>query len=148
MPIVSVAKWDALLFLTPRYGFLLAESDEKKSPVFKRKLSAERPMNNFTRTNVMSNTQQTVLKMMVQKPTTTLSVRTLSKPLFVGAPSPEGKEEESPNEAENDESSSESPLGGMSMKTLISKTSPTKRTLNTSDMDDSQDSPLFYARVS
>lgn len=125
----------------------LKESDRELSPIFKRKLSAERPLNNITRTTVTSGTQQTVLKTVVQKPTTTISVRTLSKPLFVGAPSPEGKEEESPNEADNDESSSESPLGGMSMKTLISKTSPTKRTLNSSDLDDSQDSPFFYTRV-
>lgn len=136
---------------TLRHNFyshcLLAESDGELSPIFKRKLSAERPLNNINRANITPGTQHTVLKTFVQKPTTTISVRTLSKPLFVGAPSPEAKEEESPNEADNDESSSESPLGGMSMKTLINKTSPTKRTLNSSDQDDSQDSPFFYPRV-
>ncbi|KAG0718228.1 SMARCAD1 [Chionoecetes opilio] len=126
----------------------LKESDGQQSPIFKNRIIVQRTLNDSThKTKIISGQRQTTVKILIQKPSSTVSLRTLSKPLFVGAPSPEMKEEENDNEADNNESSSESPLGGMSMKNLISKTSPTKRTLNSSDLDDSQDSPLYRVKV-
>lgn len=127
----------------------LSGKDEKLSPIFKRKSSTENPadVNTAGGESASPSAPQSTVTTVIQKPSSTVSVRSLSKPLFVGAPSPEAKEEETPNEADPDESSSESPLGGMSMKTLINKTSPTKRTLASPDLDDSQDSPLFRMKV-
>ncbi|XP_045609652.2 uncharacterized protein [Procambarus clarkii] len=77
----------------------------------------------------------------------------LSKPVFVDAPSPnsKNKDDEYNNEKSTiyvDESSSDNPLGGMSMKLLMSKTPPSKVSVNCSDVEqDSQESPVIQSKV-
>ncbi|XP_045609642.2 SWI/SNF-related matrix-associated actin-dependent regulator of chromatin subfamily A containing DEAD/H box 1 homolog [Procambarus clarkii] len=92
-------------------------------------------------------------KNIVVKASEVVTHSTLSKPVFVDAPSPDSKDdddEDSNEESSNsdDESSSDSPLGGMSMKLLINKTSPSKVSVNCSDVEqDSQDSPVIRTKV-
>lgn len=131
------------------YFNFFSGKDKELSPILKRKSITNSPASASTTNSnsVSSSVPQSTVTTVIQKPSSTVSVRIPSKPLFVDAPSPEPKEEESSNEGDPEESSSESPLGGMSMKTLINKTSPAKRTLPSPDQDDSQDSSIFRNKV-
>ncbi|XP_042229687.1 SWI/SNF-related matrix-associated actin-dependent regulator of chromatin subfamily A containing DEAD/H box 1 homolog [Homarus americanus] len=103
-----------------------------------------------SKSSAVPSTSISQMTRIVQKPSSIVSHRTLSKPLFVDAPSPEPKEEEdgSNNEGDNDESSTDNPLGGISMKTLISKTTVPKKGVNYSEAEgDSQDSHIVQMKV-
>lgn len=135
---------------------MFADSIGDTSPVLQRRFVKEMDKSNSNSTSKISATPSTSISQIttvVQKPSSIVSHRTLSKPLYVGAPSPDLKEEEigSNNEGDNgEESSSDSPLGGISMKELISKTSPAKKekVSSSSDIDqDSQDSHIIRMKV-
>ncbi|XP_071512276.1 SWI/SNF-related matrix-associated actin-dependent regulator of chromatin subfamily A containing DEAD/H box 1 homolog isoform X1 [Panulirus ornatus] len=126
------------------------------SPVLQKRVLKEMDDSNCNSTSKISTPPSTSISQktaVVQNPSSIFPHRTLSKPLFVGAPSPDLKEEEvgSNNEGDNgEESSSDSPLGGISMRELISMTSPAKKekVSSSSDIDqDSQDSHVIRMKV-